>query len=190
MSTNKTALIVLTDNFEEIEAVTPIDILRRAEVEVTIASRTASLTVKGRTGIAIAADCLLEDALADGKVYDLVLLPGGPGHKALRGDARVIEIVQAQASANRLLGAICAAPTVLKDAGVIEGRRITAHFSVKDELPNILEKEDVVKDGNIITSRGAGTAVPFALAFVEKLCGYERALKIAHAICTGIKSIP
>jgi 4-methyl-5(b-hydroxyethyl)-thiazole monophosphate biosynthesis len=185
----KTALIILTDNFEEIEAVTPIDILRRAEVDVTVASRTGSVTVKGRSGISVIADCLLDDALA-GKKYDLVILPGGPGHTALRSDTRVIELVRAQVAENRFVGAICAAPTILKDAGVIKGRRITAHISVADELPGMLEKEDVVIDGPIITSRGAGTAVPFALALVERLCGYEKALQTAHAIRTGIKSIP
>jgi 4-methyl-5(b-hydroxyethyl)-thiazole monophosphate biosynthesis len=190
MMTKKTALIVLTDTFEEIEAVTPIDILRRAEVEVTVASRTGSTTVKGRSGITVVADCLLDAALADGKTYDLVILPGGPGHVALRTDTRVLNLVREQVAAGRLTGAICAAPTVLKDAGVLKGRRITAHFSVLEELPNILEKEDVVIDGTIVTSRGAGTAVPFSLALVEKLCGYEKALKIAHAICTGIKSLP
>jgi protein deglycase len=187
---SKTALAILTDNFEEIEAVTPIDILRRAEVEVTIASRTNSFNVKGRSNITIVADCLLDSALADGKTYDLVLLPGGPGHTAMRTDTRVLELVKKQVEAGRVVGAICAAPTVLKDAGVIKGKKITAHFSVMEELPNMLQKEDVVKDGVIITSRGAGTAIPFALALVEKLCGYEKALKIAHAICSGMKSIP
>lgn len=183
----KTALVILTDDFEEIEALTPIDILRRAEVEVTVASRTGSLDLKGRSGIQVRAECLLTDA--KGK-FDLIVLPGGPGHKALRRDPRVLELVATQAAEGRYLGAICAAPVVLKDAGVIKGRRITGHFSILEELPNLLEKEDVVTDGNIVTSRGAGTSVPFALALVEILCGYEKALKIAHAICTGIKSVP
>jgi protein deglycase len=187
---SKTALVILTDNFEEIEAVTPIDILRRAEVEVTIASRTEIREVSGRTGITVIADCLLDEALGKGKVYDLVILPGGPGHAALRKDERVLALVKAQVEAGRIVGAICAAPTVLKDAGVLKGRKITGHFSIVEEIPSILQKEDVVKDGTIITSRGAGTAIPFALALVEKLCGYEKALKIAHAICCGMKSIP
>jgi protein deglycase len=187
---SKTALVILTDNFEEIEAVTPIDILRRAEVAVTVASRTGSPSVKGRSGITIVADCLLDDALADGKAYDLLVLPGGPGHVALRKDERVLNLVRKQVESGKLIGAICAAPTVLKDAGVLKGRRITAHFSVLEELPNMLQKEDVVIDGTIVTSRGAGTSVPFALSLVEKLCGYEKALKIAHAIVSGIKCIP
>jgi len=187
---SKTALVILTENFEEIEAVTPIDILRRAEVDVTVASRMDSPSVNGRSGIMVVADCLLDVALSDGKAYDLVLLPGGPGHAAMKKDVRVLDLVKKQVGAEKLVGAICAAPTILKEAGVIKGRRITAHFSVLDELPNMLQKEDVVKDGMIITSRGAGTAIPFALVLVEKLCGYEKALHIAHAICSDMKSIP
>lgn len=176
-----TALVILTDNFEEIEAVTPIDILRRAEVAVTVASRTESRSVTGRSGIALEADCLLDDV---GETdYDLVILPGGPGHVALRNDFRVAAIVKAHAARGKLVSAICAAPTVLKDAGLLSGRRFTAHFSVAAELPGLVESEEVVADGNIITSRGAGTSVPFALALVERLCGSEKALKIAHAIC-------
>lgn len=185
----KNALVILGDNFEEIEALTPVDILRRAEVDVTLASRTGSLEVTGRSGIKVLAECLLGDAKAAGP-FDLVVLPGGPGTGVLRADSRVIEIVREQATAGRWIGAICAAPVVLKDAGILKGKRITGHFSILEELPNILEKEEVVIDGNLITSRGAGTSVQFALALVEKLCGYEKALKIAHAICTGIKSIP
>ena len=182
-----TALVILTDDFEEIEALTPIDILRRAEVEVTVASRTGSLDVKGRSGIQVRAERLLADVA--GK-FDLIILPGGPGHKALRTDNRILELVRRQAAEGRWIGAICSAPIVLKDAGIIKGTRLTGHFSILEEMPNLLENEDVVIDGTIVTSRGAGTSVPFALALVEKLCGYEKALKIAHSICTGIKSIP
>lgn len=185
----KNALVILSDDFEEIEALAPVDILRRADVEVVLASRTDSLEVIGRSGIKVVAECLLGDP-ATCRKFDLVLLPGGPGFTGLRADARVIDIVHRQAAEGRLVAAICAAPAVLKDAGVIKGKRITGHFSILDELPNILEKEDVVIDGNIVTSRGAGTSVPFALALVEKLCGFEKALKIAHAICTSMKSIP
>lgn len=186
---NKTALVILTDDFEEIEAVTPIDLLRRAGVDVTTASRTGSLAVKGRSGILMSADRSLDDIPSE-QFFDLILLPGGVGVGALRNDRRVLGLVRAQAVRGGLLGAICAAPTVFKDADILKGRRVTAHFSVADELPGLLDKEDVVVDGNIITSRGAGTSVPFSLALVEKLCGYEKALKIAHAICTGIKNNP
>jgi 4-methyl-5(b-hydroxyethyl)-thiazole monophosphate biosynthesis len=180
----KSALVILTDNFEEIEAVSPIDLLRRAEVELTVASRTGFLAVRGRSGITLTAECLLETAQQ--KNYDLVVLPGGPGTPALRGDERVVSLIKRHVARGGLVGAICAAPTVLKEAGVIKGVRITGHDSVMQELPQILDKEKVVVDGQIITSRGAGTAVEFSLALVEKLCGYDKALKIAHAICTGV----
>ncbi|MFA5257845.1 MAG: DJ-1 family glyoxalase III [Opitutales bacterium] len=181
---NKTALVIISDRFEEIEAVTSIDILRRAEVETIVASRTNALYVTGRCGIKVLADCMLEDVPA--RAWDLIVLPGGPGFTAMRQDGRVLDMVRNQVAAGRMVAAICAAPTVLKDAGVIKGRRITAHHSVIDELPGALEKEDVVSDGPIVTSRGAGTALPFALTLVEKLCGYNKALQIAHTICTEV----
>lgn len=181
---NKSALVILTDNFEEIEAVSPIDILRRADVETVVASRTGSRFVTGRSGIVIETDSLLDEL--EPRAWDLLVIPGGPGTAEMRRDARVLDLVKNQVASDRLIGAICAAPVVLKDAGVIKGRRLTSHQSVFDELPGALEKEDVVSDGCIITSRGAGTSVPFALALVEKLCGYNKALQIAHAICTQV----
>jgi 4-methyl-5(b-hydroxyethyl)-thiazole monophosphate biosynthesis len=183
---NKSALLILTDDFEEIEAFAPVDILRRAGARVVVASRTDSTEVRGRSGIVTRADCLLGDAAAAG-LFDLVIVPGGPGHKALRADARVIGIVEKQAATGRLVGAICAGPTVLKDAGVLKGRNYTGHFSVLTEMPDIDEKSDVVIDGNVITSRGAGTAVAFGLALVEKLFDREKALAVAKSICTDYR---
>jgi 4-methyl-5(b-hydroxyethyl)-thiazole monophosphate biosynthesis len=187
----KNALVILTDNFEEIEAVTPIDLLRRAEVAVTVASRTGSLSVAGRSGIAVTADCLLE--AAEEGLYDLFVLPGGPGHKALRADPRVIALAKKHASSGKIVAAICAAPVVLKDAGLLAGRRHTAHTSVAAELPDLLADEDAVVDGNLITSRGAGTSVPFSLTLVETLCGRAKALEVARSICyrgTWATSLP
>jgi 4-methyl-5(b-hydroxyethyl)-thiazole monophosphate biosynthesis len=95
----------------------------------------------------------------------------------------VAELVRGQAAAGRWVTAICAAPTVLNAAGLLEGRRYTAHFSVAKELPAILAEERVVEDGNIITSRGAGTALDFGLKLVEKLVSPEKAAEIAKSIC-------
>ncbi len=181
---NKSALVILTENFEEIEAVTPIDILRRAGVDTVTASRAQTTEIRGRSGIVIKADCLLDEVA--GRDWDMLVLPGGPGSHAMRSDERVLSLVREQVAGGRLVAAICAAPVILKDAGVLKGRRITAHQSVIDELPGLLDKEAVVQDGPIITSRGAGTSVPFALALVEKLCGYNKALQIAHSICTEV----
>jgi 4-methyl-5(b-hydroxyethyl)-thiazole monophosphate biosynthesis len=127
------------------------------------------------------ADTTLGEAVA--QTYDLIFLPGGPGVINLRSDLRVRSLVQQQAAASRWLAAICAAPTVLNDAGLLDGRRYTAHFSVAKELPHILKDERVVVDGKIITSRGAGTALDLGLTLVEKLFSAEKSREIAASIC-------
>jgi protein deglycase len=175
----KTALIVLAEGFEEIEAVAIVDILRRADVACTVAAQRAAKSVTGRSCIQVVPDARLEEVV--GRAFDLVALPGGPGTNRLRQDERVLAIVRDQAESGRLLGAICAAPTVLVEAGVLELRKATAHASVASQLPHLVE-EAVVRDGSIVTSRGAGTAVEFALALVEELCGAEAAASIREAI--------
>lgn len=177
----KTALVILARGFEEIEAISPIDLLRRAQVDVTIAVLDENRSVDGRNGIHVSGDMLLETALETD--YDLIVLPGGPGHQLLRKDGRLIERLRVHHAEDRLIGAICAAPTILLEAGLLKGRRYTAHYAVADELPQISEHEAVVEDGNIITSRGAGTAVEFGLALVGRLCSPELACKIAGEIC-------
>lgn len=174
------ALCILTDGFEEIEAITPIDLLRRAEVNVTLAALNGQPTVRGRCGVEIQTTTSL-DAVTE-KLFDLLLLPGGPGTTALRDDARVIELTRRHAAAGKWIAAICAAPTILHTAGLLEGHAYTAHDSVKDILPNLLEDEAVVRSGKLITSRGAGTAVPFALELVQQLAGARIADDIAESI--------
>ena len=175
------ALVILADGFEEIEAVTPVDVLRRAGVEVIVAALREGIHVAGRTGITLHADTTLTSVEA--RTFDAVILPGGPGVKHLRADFRVRGIVERHTAAGRWIGAICAAPTVLHDAGLLQGRRYTAHFSVANELPAMLPQERVVVDGNLITSRGAGTALDFGLQLVEKLVSREKALEVAASIC-------
>lgn len=174
-------LVILAEGFEEIEAITPIDVLRRAGAEVTVASLTATLPVKGRNGLAVHADCPLVDVISHG--FDVILLPGGPGVKHLRANPLVIPRVQRQHNTGGWVAAICAAPTVLLDAGLLEGRRYTAHFSVEKELPRLLANERVVVDGSLITSRGAGTAMEFGLTLVEKLFSADKAREVAASIC-------
>ncbi|MFT3866911.1 MAG: DJ-1/PfpI family protein [Nibricoccus sp.] len=176
-----TVLFILPEGFEEIEAITPIDLLRRAGAEVTLAALGTSPHVTGRCNITMHADTTLSEA--GSKTYDLLALPGGPGVLNLRGDMRVRELVQQQAAAGRWVAAICAAPTVLHDAGLLEGRRYTAHSSVAKQLPSLLANERVVVDGKIITSRGAGTALDFGFVLVEKLFSAEKAREISAAIC-------
>lgn len=177
----KTVLVILAPGFEEIEAVTPIDILRRANIEVTIASLENDLHVRSRGNVVVAAEVKLEDVVR--KNFDAILLPGGPGTKNLREDDRVLELVNKFFDEGKLIGAICAAPTVLLEAGVLEGKRYTAHFSVENELTEIQKQSAVVKDGNIITSQGPGTAIQFGFALVEALVGKSMADKIAGDMC-------
>jgi 4-methyl-5(b-hydroxyethyl)-thiazole monophosphate biosynthesis len=177
-----TVLAILAEGFEEIEAVAPVDLLRRAGAEVTVAALGENIHVTGRTGITMHADTTL--SAVEHLLYDCVFLPGGPGVKQMRADKRVVSIVQRHQGASRWIAAICAAPTVLLDAGLLTGRRYTAHFSVANELPAILGDEKVVADGPILTSRGAGTAVDFGLFLVEKLYSRERSAEIGRSICT------
>jgi 4-methyl-5(b-hydroxyethyl)-thiazole monophosphate biosynthesis len=176
-----TALTLLADGFEEIEAITPVDLLRRAGVEVTVASLADHRHVTGRSGITVHADAALSE-IGD-RLFDLLFLPGGPGVKNLRADPRVRAVVERHAAAGRQLAAICAAPTVLNASGLLEDRRYTAHFSVAAELPQIIADRRVVADGNIFTSRGAGTALDFGLLLVEKLVSADKAGEVARAIC-------
>lgn len=177
----KTALVILAECFEEIEAVAVIDILRRAEIECTIAAQHDSKFVTGKTGIQIVADELFTETLAE-QGFDLVVFPGGPGVRHLRKDPKILKLARTQAASKGYLAAICAAPMVLHDAGLLSGRRFTAHPDVASELKMVLT-DSVVCDGNIITSRGPGTAVEFGLALVEALCGKELAAEIRSAIC-------
>jgi 4-methyl-5(b-hydroxyethyl)-thiazole monophosphate biosynthesis len=174
-------IVPLADGFEEIEAFAPVDLLRRAEIEVIVATLNDNRHATGRSGITAHGDAALKDVL--GREYDLVFLPGGAGVKLLRADPRVLEIVKRQHAAGRWLAAICAAPTVLHDAGLLLGQRYTAHYSVASELPAILSHERVVTDGKITTSRGAGTAVEFGLHLVGLLASPSKAEEISKAIC-------
>lgn len=167
-----TALVLLADGFEEIEAVTIIDVLRRGEVVVTTASLGAR-RVTGSHQITLEADALLEGVAVEN--FDALVLPGGPAAKTLREDARAQAAIQRAAAAGKLVAAVCAAPTALEAAGVLAGKRATAYPG--NPLPSARQVEDtVVEDGNVITSRGPGTTMAFALKLVERLSGAE----VAH----------
>ncbi len=174
-------LVLLADGFEEIEAFAPVDLLRRAGVEVTVASLNDNRHATGRSGITAHADAALSTVL--GQEFDMIFIPGGAGVKLLRADPRVREIVLQHHAGGCWLAAICAAPTVLHDCGLLAGRRYTAHFSVADELKAILARERVVTDGKITTSRGAGTAVEFGLHLVALLVSPAKSAEISKAIC-------
>ncbi|MDR2030523.1 MAG: DJ-1/PfpI family protein [Puniceicoccales bacterium] len=176
----KKLCLLLADGVEEMEAVTSWDILRRAGLSVVAAAVGESCTVMGSHGIFIGADLLLPTVAAE--KFDGLVLPGGPASFSLRKDVAVLALVRKMAK--KFLAAICAAPLILLDAGVLDGRRHTAHFSILRELP-LAEKSAVVVDENLITANGPGAAIPFALAIVRHFLGQESADAVARAIALG-----
>jgi len=173
-----TVLVPLFTGFEEIEAITIIDVLRRADIEVITASLD-ELTVMGAHAIAIIADKLLDQV--ESHTFDAIVLPGGAGTFRLREDPRIAQMLIAHTHAQKLVAAICAAPTVLSGAGLLKDKRATSFPAVKTQLQvgEYLEIP-VVVDGNLVTSRGAGTAMVFALKLVEILKGAVIAEKLAN----------
>jgi len=174
----KRVLVPLAPGFEEIEAVTIIDILRRADVHVTVAG-TVDGPVTGSRGVVIVPDSTLDRA--EDSVFDMIVLPGGgPGTEHLRRDQRIARILKAQSDRGGYVAAICAAPTVLGDAGLLTGRRVTSYPSYQSQLTAAdYRTERVVVDGRLITSRSPGTALEFALTLVEHLVGSAVSRRIA-----------
>lgn len=176
-------LVPLANGCEELEAVTIIDLLRRAGIDVITAGLKAGL-VKASRGTQLMPDTTLDAALLED--YDMVVLPGGmPGAQHLKDDARVIGLIQKMAAAGRYTAAICAAPTVLAAAGVLSGKTATGYpgFLEKMNLNDVtLSTEVVVRDGKVITSRGPGTAMDFALSLVEILAGPETRQQVESAL--------
>lgn len=166
-------LVPLADGCEELEAVTIIDLLRRAGIAVTTAGLKPGI-VKASRGVQLVPDVTLDVALQDR--YDMVVLPGGmPGATHLKDDPRVIRLLQQMAADGRYTAAICAAPMVLAEAGVLAGKRATSYPGFLDGLPGVMVRaEAVVKDGTVVTSRGPGTAMDFALALIEALAGHAK----------------
>jgi protein deglycase len=179
-------LVPLAEGFEEIEAVTIVDLLRRADIEVHTASL-ASRRVTGSHGITVEADLSLDDAQAAD--YDMIVLPGGmPGAEHLKNDLRVIALLREFAAAGRFTAAICAAPGVLAHAGLLEGREATSFpgFLRADSAPGIrLSESPVVVDGKVVTSRGPGTAIEFSLALIGLLRGGEVAAAVGGRLQRG-----
>lgn len=165
-------LVPLANGFEEIEALTIIDLLRRAHVEVVTASLDA-LTVTGANRVSVLADTRLDEVMAD--EFDMVVLPGGlPGADYLNADMRIHQLITRLAQANKAIAAICAAPKVLIDNGVVAGKQITAYpGALAQTNTSTVDVTGVAVqvDGRIITGRGPGTAMDFALQLVEILQG-------------------
>ena len=183
MSTNASpsVLVVLANGVEELEAVAPIDLLRRAGAQVTLASLADSPTVQSKENVTLIAESPLRD-LPAGKLFDMVFLPGGPGVAHLRADARIKDILLAHKAAGKWIAAICAAPLVLLDAGLLNGVRYTGYPTCVDELKEMTH-QPVEADGKILTGRGPGVAILFGLLLVEKLFSPDTARALSEDIC-------
>jgi protein deglycase len=181
---DKNAVIILADGFEEIEAITPVDILRRADINVTITGL-SSLEVKGSHGILIKTDMLLNNF---SELYDVLILPGGPGYKNLLASQKVLDMIKYAFVHQRICAAICAAPTIFGRAGILTGKKATCFPGMESGLTGatFVEKDTVV-DQNVITSRGAGTAIGFALEIVSCLKNREAAKNTAEKIVYNYK---
>ena len=174
-------LLLLAQGCEEIEAVTLIDILRRGGITVVSAGLNAQPVLASR-GVQLLADTTLE--LAQHLHFDMIVLPGGqPGADNLNADMRVRELIKICSQKGKLVGAICAAPIVLAGAGVLNGKHITSYPTYRDRFSGVVyEEKTIVEDGNVLTSRGPGTALNFGLAIVERLAGKEKARQIKEAM--------
>ena len=165
-------LIPLANGCEELEAVTVIDLLRRAGIEVVTAGLTDGPVTASR-GVVLIPDRSLDQVLDDD--FDMIVLPGGlPGADYLDADPRIHSLLKRMAEQERYTAAICAAPKVLLNAGLLDGRRATAYPGIIDGLMtenSQLLADAVVTDGKVVTSRGPGTAMDFALTLIEQLLG-------------------
>lgn len=166
----KNALVLFAQGSEELEAVTVVNILRRAGINVTLAG-TDEGALKGSRGIAIQPDATLDSVLH--RNFDLIVLPGGqPGTRNLKADPRVLQLVRSMAESGKLVAAICAAPMVLAAAGLLDDKEATCFPGSCDDYPKVLLRTcAIVEDGNLVTSRGPGTAMDFALLLAERLAG-------------------
>lgn len=174
--------VFLADGFEEIEGLTVVDILRRAGIEVTTISIMGRKEVQGSHQITVLADALYEET--DFARVDGIVLPGGmPGTKHLGAHGGVKEQITAFAAAGKLVAAICAAPSVLGENGILKGKKAACYPSFEDKLLGAeVVFEEVAEDGNVITSRGMGTAIPFALRLTAYLTTEEKAAELAESI--------
>ncbi len=166
----KSVLVPLAPGSEELEAISVLDILRRADID-TVSASLDGQPIRGSRGTVLIPDISLDEALK--RDFDMVVLPGGqPGTNNFKADARILKLVQHMAAEGRYVCAICAAPSVLALAGLLEGKSATSFPGALDAFPNVSRQPHaVVEDGKLITSRGPGTAMDFALIIVERLVG-------------------
>ncbi len=173
----KSVLVLFAAGSEDLETVTVVNILRRAGISVTLAGLETG-ALRGSRGIVLVPDTTLEDALQHS--YDMVVLPGGqPGTDNLKADKRVTGLLRQMVMQGKYVTAICAAPSVLASAGLLDGKQATGFPGTLDAFPKVRKRSAaVVEDGMLITSRGPGTAMDFALTLVERLAGMEKRLAV------------
>jgi protein deglycase len=177
------AYIFLADGFEEVEAITPIDLLRRAEIEVISTSISNSKTVVGAHKISMQADALFSDINFEDA--DLLILPGGmPGTKHLDAHAGLKELIKKHVNEGKLMAAICAAPSILGKMNLLEGKVAVCYPGFEGQLQGAsISESKVVQSGKIITAKGAGVAIQFSLQIIESIKGKAVADQIAKSIC-------
>lgn len=179
---------LLADGFEEIEALTPVDLLRRAGVAVTTVSYQETRAVTGSHAVCVTADTTVKDLLAAGAFRDdmeMLVFPGGmPGAKNLDARPETDTLIDAARDRNAYLCAICAAPMILGKRGLLRGKKATCFPSFETHLEGavLCLSEKVVRDGNIITGCGMGAAFPFGLALAEAMAGKETADRLRTSI--------
>lgn len=171
--------------YEEIEALTVVDILRRQGIDTSMVSVTGEKTVMGSHQIPVIMDCLIEEV--DFNKVDMLVLPGGlAGTKNLENCMPLMEQVDAFAAAGKAVCAICAAPSILGHRGILKGKKAIAYPGFEEQLTGaVVTYEPAVQDGNIITGRGMGCSIPFALKIIEYLAGPEAADGMAEKIVYG-----
>ena len=172
------ALIILADEFEDIEAFTTIDILDRAKIDVTKVGL-GSKVITSSHGVRVMADKILNEI--DPDAFDMLVLPGGPGYKNLLNSGAVIKLVKSFNNQKKTIGAICAAPLVLAAAGVLDDKVAVVYPGMEKSIPKVRDAK-VIASGNIITSRSAGTAIEFALMLVERTLGKKEASKVREKL--------
>ena len=175
-------LVFLASGFEEIEALTVVDLLRRAGIDTMMVSITNDISVTGSHGITVAADEVMEAINFDEAT--MIVLPGGmPGTKNLEACDALMNQVDDYYSQGKYIAAICAAPTIFGHRGILEGKSACCYPGMEDQLKGANVNMDQVSVADkVITSRGLGTAIPFACKLIEELIDKETADKIAAAI--------
>ncbi len=174
--------LFLADGFEEIEGLTVVDLLRRAEIKITMVSVTGNLKIAGSHNIKVEADGLFEDY--DYKDAELLVLPGGmPGTKNLGAHKELVELLKKFRTEDKALAAICAAPSVLGENGLLQGKKVTCFPGFEEKLIGAKATgARAVTDGNIITGKGMGTAIEFSLEIIRFLANNETAERIGKTI--------